>query len=128
MFARKVNKYYATTLFVLSIFMGAFLNNFFIKALCIFVGSVSSFMVVMQLPFKSSPIALFCRKSSTVIYFIHLLVWTILYLLLWGQKTYGFIPFTLTFIISFVVSVLYYFLGRARNSKRVLATDENQKF
>lgn len=47
------------------------------------------------------------RSMSTTIYFIHLLVWTLVYTVLYGTKTYGMSSFILTTLLSVTIAYGY---------------------
>ena len=46
------------------------------------------------------------RRMSTWIYFIHMYVYTGIYLVLYGEKTKGAVPFLLTTVISVCISAI----------------------
>lgn len=60
------------------------------------------------------------RKISTVIYFIHLYVWTILYMLIYGKKTYGVLPFVLTCIISLLIAIIAILYKSKKRGRAIL--------
>lgn len=80
------------------------------------------FQLILKVRFDHPKIALFLRRNSTVIYFIHLWVWSVYYYIVYGQKTYGFYCFLFTTLITLVisisyVSVKYYLLPRLKHRR-----------
>lgn len=65
------------------------------------------FRLLLKVRFDHPKTALFLRRNSTVIYFIHLWVWSVCYYIVYGKKTYGFYCFLLTALITLMISILY---------------------
>lgn len=65
------------------------------------------FQLLLKVRFDYPKIALFLRRNSTVIYFIHLWVWSVYYYIVYGQKTHGFYCFLFTTLITLVISISY---------------------
>ncbi|MCR4754325.1 MAG: hypothetical protein K5868_02225 [Lachnospiraceae bacterium] len=63
------------------------------------------------------------RAHSTVIYLIHMYIWSLYYKIVYGQKTFGLDSFLITSVIALTIAVLYYygteFLRYRTNKKRV---------
>lgn len=73
------------------------------------ITSVGILIFSSTLKFKDSVIFPFMRTMSTVIYFIHLWVWTIYYKIMFGEITYGMQCFVTVMIVSLFVSFMYTF-------------------
>ena len=52
-------------------------------------------------------IFLVMRNMSKTVYFVHLYIWTLLYMILYGEKTYGMHIFLLTVVGSLAVAGVY---------------------
>ena len=82
-----------------------------------FIAVCAASLLVIVSGFRSdSEIYPFMRKMSTAIYFVHMYVWSICYTILYGRKTMGLGMFTLTVLISVLVSALYVYAGYYRKS------------
>ena len=70
--------------------------------------SVVLFLVIVISDQKmiSNQIATSCRFLSKLLYFWHLYTWTFIYIVLYGDKTYGFVPFMLTLFFLLLIGVL----------------------
>lgn len=71
------------------------------------ISTVGLFCVVIGIKIgkDDSQIYITMRKTSTYIYLIHMYVWTIYYMIAYGQKTYGIDCFLVTSIVSIVISL-----------------------
>ena len=97
--------------FVISIFCDYIIGN-----LGLYIESVALFLLILGLKFKGLNYYKYMRKISVDIYFIHLYVWTILYTVIFQQKTYGMIMFVLTLLISIILSLFHILFCKRRKS------------
>ena len=98
---------------------GGFACNYFIIDPCISellvgISSIGLFGTVMMIELKDSPVFLILRKMSTVIYFIHMYVWTFYYKIAYGEKTSGVDSFFVTVLISSIISIIYIHVKKLR--------------
>lgn len=70
------------------------------------VASIGVFSFALNLEFKESAVYAKLRTMSTTIYFVHLWIWTIVYTLVYHEKTRGVVPFLLTIIFSLAAGYL----------------------
>ena len=88
--------------------LGAIITTFtsgFAKSLAFVCFSTSLFSVVKDMNFRHNKLV--CRRCSTVMYFLHLWVWTLYYICVYGEKKYGLDSFIVTTCISFILGVLF---------------------
>lgn len=78
-------------------------TNVFCTAICV----IGLFGILEEVKLRKSRIYLTMRKMSTGIYFIHLWVWTVLYSVMYGEKTYGLLPFIGTVGLSLALTYMY---------------------
>ena len=52
-----------------------------------------------------------CRKMSSYIYYLHLWIWTIYYMIVYGEKRFGLDSFIVVTIITTFISALWYRMG-----------------
>jgi energy-converting hydrogenase Eha subunit C len=88
-----------------------------ISSILISLSSIGLFGIVSSISFKDSIVYPFIRKMSTVIYFIHMYVWSIYYKLIYNHKTFGLDSFFVTAIISSMIAIVYLLLKKRYKSK-----------
>lgn len=83
--------------------------------------SVGFFIIARELKFKDGPLWGSLRRMSTTIYFMHLYVWTILYLMLYKAVKRGVRMFVYTLVVTLVIAVIYNvflrLLGQGKNGR-----------
>lgn len=83
------------------------IKNTFISSILLFIGSVSLFKIILSIELKDSIVYPCLRKMSTVIYFIHLYVWTFYYTIFYGEKKFGLTCFIAVSAISVSMAFIY---------------------
>ncbi len=91
-------------------FISTMLSNGIVKSISGVVCAVSLFVIVLEFQ-SDSHVYPFMRKMSTVIYFIHMYVWSIGYKILYGQKHYGLDMFLMTASVCLAVSFVYVYVS-----------------
>lgn len=71
------------------------------------VSAIGFFEIVKEINLPDSDIYQTVRKMSTVIYFIHMYVWSFYYKFVYGEKTYGLDSFAVTTCICVVIAFIY---------------------
>ncbi len=89
-------------------------TNSICKTLFSAICSISFFCIVEQIKLPDKMIFPFLRQMSTYMYFLHLYVWTVFYMITYGQKTYGMIPFLATLFITCGLSCFYIMIKKKR--------------
>ncbi len=85
-----------------------FIDNIFISYVFLLICAVGFFAVILRINLKDAKIYYPLRKSSTVIYLIHMYVWSAVCLLIYhSNEKFGFVPFILTSFISIIISFIY---------------------
>lgn len=104
---------YAMVLFVFG-FLGNCLFDGFWGSFFLVICSVGFFKMVLsvRLPYRTTWIGL--RKVSTIIYLIHMYVWTFYYTVIYGEKTYGIDSFLFTSLISLLGAIIFLVLRHSR--------------
>lgn len=90
------------------------------------ISAVSLFVIVKNINLKDSGIYPKIRKASTVMYFIHMYVWTFYYSIVYGKKTYGADCFLVTAGICFAVACVYIFVQdyiKSKNRSKIIKMD-----
>ena len=113
----------ATARNYISLVLGAVITTLtggFIKSLAFVWFSTSLFSIVKGMNFKHNKLFLICRICSTVMYFLHLWIWTLYYTCIYGEKSYGLDCFIVTTCTSFILGTLFsiYKDRRLRNCLR----------
>ena len=76
------------------------------------------FGIAINIKLPDSPVYSIIRQISTVMYFIHLWIWTVWYMVTSGKKTYGMTSFLATAIISTVIGLIYALVKRSLRNRR----------
>lgn len=71
------------------------------------LGAAGIFIIALNIELKYSSVYGTLREMSSTIYFIHLWVWTIVYTVIYKEKTYGLLPFVITAGISCLVAYIF---------------------
>lgn len=71
------------------------------------LGAVGIFAFVINVHFTYRNLYRYMRTSSTVLYFLHLWIWTLVYGAFYGEKTYGMDMFVLTLLLTLGISLIY---------------------
>lgn len=85
-----------------------------ISDVLIAVSAIAFFEIVKEINLSDSGFYQTVRKMSTVIYFIHMYVWSFYYKLVYGEKTYGFDCFVATICICIAIAFVYVKVMNAR--------------
>lgn len=86
--------------------IGLCLDNEFLHGYSTMLSAIGLFGWSTHLNVKYSSISKYMKRMSTWIYFIHMYVYTGIYLVLYGEKTRGAIPFLLTAVLSVCISAI----------------------
>ncbi len=94
-----------------SMLIGGYILNVFVRndtlnTVLAAISTIGLFCVLLSFTIPHAKIYPFIRKMSTVIYFIHMYVWSIFYMLVYGKKTYGWYCFLMTSFISLVIAAV----------------------
>ena len=69
----------------------------------------------------NKPVFPLLRKLSTVMYFLHMYVWTFYYAIVYGEKTFGADSFLATTAVCIVLGLAYHFIPKRSSVKTVRA-------
>lgn len=89
------------------------------SSIAVVICSLGIFGVALNLQLKSFKFTSVLRHMSTSMFLIHLWVWTIFSIRVYGKLTYGLTPFVATTFISILISGFYSIYKINRNRKRV---------
>ncbi len=84
--------------------IGFYLFNNTLAAISTAICSIGIFCISAYLPLKDSGFYRILRSMSSTVYFIHLYIWTIYYMCVYHQKTYGLDSFLFTAILSCAIA------------------------
>ena len=110
----------------LSMLIGGYLLNVLMQnsswsSLFAAVSSIGLFCVVHSVALPDATIYPFVRKMSTIIYFVHMYIWSFYYVLVYGEKTYGIDCFLVTIVICLVVAAVTVPVTELHNKIRIKA-------
>lgn len=84
--------------------------NSYIKIVLLIFMSVGFWGIIEKIYLPDNKIFFVLRKFSTIIYLIHMYVWTIYYSIVYKEIAYGLDSFLVTSVISLVIAWLYLFI------------------
>lgn len=107
MLARKqLNAVVSWIMFVGGYVLNVLVNNSYLDSILIAISTIGLFCVVNSLTLPNSGSYRICRKMSTVVYFIHMYVWSFYYALVYGKKTFGIDSFVVTTVACLIVAFI----------------------
>ena len=92
-----------------------FVNNEYVSGYLTIMASIGLFGLIECLSLKDNAIYAKLRTYSTIIYLIHMYIWTFYYMIVYGQKTYGADGFLVTSALALVIAILYSFIRRSKS-------------
>ena len=102
---------------ICGLFLDCFINNNLISEFLLIIYITGLFGIVRSLKFKDLSVFPLLGKMSTIIYFIHLYVWTFYYTIMYNEKTYGIISFVVTTVASIIIALLFIFFKGCKKKK-----------
>lgn len=108
---KQINPRISAVVFIFSFIVTVLLNQS-LGRITLVITAAALFCTVKGIEFPDSKAYFFMRKLSTGVYFIHLYAWMIVYFLMYGEKTYGLIPFLLTTALSVILSAIWILIDR----------------
>ena len=102
-----VSAFVSAYAFILGLCLRFSADNSFSNVMSAVLCSIGFFVLIKKIRLPDSKIFFFLRKMSTVIYFIHLLIWTAYYSLKFGKITYGLECFLAVSGLSAIAAALY---------------------
>ena len=71
------------------------------------LGAIGIFALLINIHLAYKDIYRYMRTSSTVLYFLHMWIWTLVYSAIYGKKVYGMDMFVFTLLVSLGISLVY---------------------
>lgn len=93
-------------LLLMGVLLKYFVNNV-LGSIILAAMMMGLFGVVVNVKLKNNKIYLLLRNMSTIIYFIHMYVWSVYYKVVYNKKTYGWDSFLVTTIVSVIIAFIY---------------------
>lgn len=111
-----ISKKLSFFLFLIFYMLFSFLSKSIVAPLFMFAASFFFFIFIISLPdfTNNKQLCMYFRISSSVLYFIHLWVWTFYYIIRFHEKTKGFECFFMTVLISMLCASVWFYLKRTR--------------
>lgn len=104
---KKVPKKYYVFAFIVGMIGNIAFGSSTLSLIMVALSAIGLFGIVKSINLPDATIYPYMRKMSTVIYFIHMYVWSFYYKIVYGEKTYGMDSFLATALISLVISGIY---------------------
>ena len=109
------------------LFAGSFAVNFVVESslassLLLILSSIALFGLTLSVKLKDHGIYPIIRKLSTVMYLIHMYIWTFYYSIVYQEKTFGLDSFVITTTICVILGAVYCYFDsdryRAKKKRR----------
>jgi len=97
------------------------IDNSIMSSYLLILTSISFFGIVENTRIKNRAVYAKLRKMSTIIYLIHMYIWTIYYKVVYGSKAYGMDSFIVTSCAAVAIAAYVAF------RKKVMSTDSKEK-
>ena len=78
------------------------------------LGAIGIFAFVINIHLAYKDIYRYMRTSSTVLYFLHMWIWTLVYSAIYGKKVYGMDMFVFTLLVTLGISLVYIFYKKEK--------------
>lgn len=99
--------------------LNVFVQNSYWSSFFVAISSIGLFCVINTIALPDSKVYPFVRKMSTIIYLVHMYIWSFYYVLIYGKKTYGIDCFLVTIVICLVVSAVNVVVTECYNKKKI---------
>ena len=107
MFHKRLPNYINCLLLLGSSVARFFIVNEFITGYLIVFSSIGLFGIIISISLHDSLVYPILRNMSTIVYLIHMYIWTLYYMLIYGEKTYGLDSFIVVSLVSSIFAILY---------------------
>ncbi|MBE5905191.1 MAG: acyltransferase [Lachnospiraceae bacterium] len=114
------------SLLLLSSLPRFFFGSDFLAGYLTILSAVGLFGIINNFSLKDNGLYRNLRTYSTTIYFIHMYVWSIYYMLIYGKKTYGPDSFFVTALLSITLAILYAHHVKKKKHHSIQATTTNE--
>lgn len=101
--------------------LNVFVQNSYWSSFFVAISSIGLFCVINTIALPDSRVYPFVRKMSTIIYFVHMYIWSFYYMLVYGEKTYGVDCFLVTIVICSVLSAVTVTVAECYDKKKIKA-------
>lgn len=79
--------------------------------------SIGLLIIGTNLNLRDSKLWVVCRKTSTLVYFLHMWIWTILYVAIYGSRENGVLMFVTTLSATLLISVVAVLIGMRKRGE-----------
>lgn len=110
LFKKKIDLKLSWMLFIVGFGANYLAADSRLSTLCVGVSAIGLFSVVESIEFADRPFFPFVRRMSTIIYFIHMYVWSVYYVLVYREQHYGMDSFIVTSVACLVIAAAYLWL------------------
>ena len=106
------------------LFATGLISNFFfggtIEKISLMICAFGLFGLVKNCELEDRKIHSVFRRMSTIVYFIHMYVWTACYCIIEGEKTFGVFMFVITTVISLAIAYFYIVIQDKMKKKKAI--------
>ncbi len=95
-----------------------FVSDEIMSSYLLMITSIALFGIIEKIDLKNNSIYGHFRNMSTIIYLIHMYIWSFYYKIVYGEKTFGIDSFLVTSIVSTIISfIVVYIIGMRKRRK-----------
>lgn len=102
---KQPNLVVSCSMFVSGYLITIFADNSYWSSVFVAISTIGFFCIINSIALPNARAYPFIRKMSTVIYNVHMYIWSFYYMLVYREKTYGIDCFLVTIVICLAVSV-----------------------
>jgi len=111
-------KYINFTITIICLLLTYIINNKIIDFYLLIISSVTFFEIIKNTQLKGNKFYQFARNSSTIIFLIHMYIWTFYYSIIYGKRKFGFDNFIITSLVSTLIALIYIIAKKYKSNLR----------
>ncbi len=95
-----------------------FVSDEIMSSYLLMITSIALFGIIEKIGLKNNSIYGYFRNMSTIIYLIHMYIWSFYYKIVYGEKTFGIDSFLVTSIVSTIISFAMVYINEIRKRRK----------
>ena len=116
-----LSKRTAWIVFSVSFIVTVFLNTQTLQSVADVPKGIAFFELVRNAELQDSKIYSYCRKLSSINYFLHMFIFTLYYMIVYGEKVQGWDCFAVTLFVTLIIGTVYLEVKNGKKNKKITA-------
>ena len=104
---KKIPRFINWLCLIIGFLANYYIENTIISSYLLMLTAIALFGIVKDIELKNHSVFSKLRKMSTIIYLIHMYIWTFYYKIVYGKPTYGLDSFLITSCLAVVIAAAY---------------------